>query len=592
MNNLQLVPPPPYAAASNDDDDEPRANSLQTLFAPARVLTRDEILDARVALEDTGYLNPFEQAIVGAPWDMLELTAFGDYTYGAVRATVEQTYVRVGSSTRASYAEFVTHPDGTLEARRLSMKQLRDALGAKTYLGRLKAEDSKLKPTGFLRAWLQDESARTLREVVFNPSLPPALDAATQVFNNWPGLAATRQHPQPLTSADDIAFGMRAINVFVSHVHQVLVGGVAAHADWVLDYFARIVQRPHEPSTVAVLFSSLPGAGKNALLDFFRLRVLGERVTCQLDDPSTTLFSKFATEHADRIFMQWDEVANLGDLRERIKNLITSYTLIVRQKYCDDRAVTNYLNLCITTNATLDAIALDSRDRRFALFRAAPAHLGDVAYFNMLHATFADSRAARAVYDMLMARRPPQTPGDMQASRPVTDYYQLCIYQNIPPLARFLSAVINSRAYSIQAQGNPAVRVGDMYHDYVHFFNDTKASYGPAGTHVKPFSLPRFTSEIQVYCSDMDAAGGDGMLRRRFDGGYAYVIATERLHGTLVRFGAYDPQAGFLARPPGPSAWVAQEKAKQSRKRKAADAAAAAAAADAAADAAAAADAD
>ena len=99
----------------------------------------------------------------------LELTAFGDYTYGAVRATVEQTYV-------------------------------------------------------------QDDSARTLREVVFNPSLPPALDAATHVFNNWPGLAATRQHPQPLTSADDIAFGMRAINVFVSHVHQVLVGGVAVHA--------------------------------------------------------------------------------------------------------------------------------------------------------------------------------------------------------------------------------------------------------------------------------------------------------------------------------------------------------------------------
>ena len=131
-----------------------------------------------------------------------------------------------------------------------------------------------------------------------------------------------------------------------------------------------------------------------------------------------------------------------------------------------------------------------------------------------------------------------------------------------------------------------------MYHDYVHFFNDTKASYGPAGTHVKPFSLPRFTREIQVYCTDMDAVGDDCMLRRRFDSGYAYVIATERLHSTLVRFGAYDPQAGFLTRPPGPSAWVAQEKAKQNRKRKAADAAAATAAAAAADAASASADAD
>ena len=51
-------------------------------------------------------------------------------------------------------------------------------------------------------------------------------------------------------------------------------------------------------------------------------------------------------------------------------------------------------------------------------------------------------------------------------------------------------------------------------------------------------------------------------------------------------FGAYDPEAGFLTRPPGPSAWVALEKAKQSRKRKAAAAAAAADAASADADAA------
>ena len=72
------------------------------------------------------------------------------------------------------------------------------------------------------------------------------------------------------------------------------------------------------------------------------------------------------------------------------------------------------------------------------------------------------------------------------------------------------------------------------------------------------------------------------MLRRRFDGGYAYVIATERLHCTLVRFGAYDPEAGFFTRQPGPSAWVAHEIARQSRKRKAADAASAAFAAAAA----------
>ena len=77
---------------------------------------------------------------------------------------------------------------------------------------------------------------------------------------------------------------------------------------WFLDYLESVVQRPSEPTRVAVLFSSLPGAGKNLLLDFVRTKVLGERVTCQMDDPRAVLFGRFATVHAHCVWMQWDEV--------------------------------------------------------------------------------------------------------------------------------------------------------------------------------------------------------------------------------------------------------------------------------------------
>ena len=85
----------------------------------------------------------------------------------------------------------------------------------------------------------------------------------------------------------------------------------------------------------------------------------------------------------------------------------------------------------------------------------------------------------------------------------------------------------------------------------------------------------------------MDTDGDDGIMCRNVGCGYGYVITPSRLCNTLVRFGAYDTEAGFLMRPPSPCAWIAQEIVKMNRKRKAADAAAAAfaAAADDAADA-------
>ena len=119
-----------------------------------------------------------------------------------------------------------------------------------------------------------------------------------QGFNNWPGLAAARLPP--------CAAEAGVIQAFERHVHDVLCAG--EDGAWFLDYLASVVQRPSEPTRVAVLFSSLPGAGKNLLLDFVRTKVLGERVTCQMDDPRAVLFGRFATVHAHCVWMQWDEV--------------------------------------------------------------------------------------------------------------------------------------------------------------------------------------------------------------------------------------------------------------------------------------------
>ena len=265
--------------------------------------------------------------------------------------------------------------------------------------------------------------------------------------------------------------------------------------------------------------------------------MLGERVTCQLDDPRRALFGRFATMHQPcTIMSQWDEATGLHGLREHIKNLVTAPTLVVRQKYRDDVVVTNYVNLFITTNEDLGAVALDAADRRFVCYRASAHRKHDAAYFDALHACLEQTHAARVVYDFLMAR-----PLQPRRGRPATEFYKLCVRQSISPLGRFMSAVVHARAYRLRDEG--LVRVGQLYSDYRQFCAD--------GRLAQVATRPAFTASLSVLLPEMP--------KRVFAGGFAYIVQYESLRRQLRAADEYDAEAVFEMHQPGPSAWEAQD---------------------------------
>lgn len=264
--------------------------------------------------------------------------------------------------------------------------------------------------------------------------------------------------------------------------------------------------------------------------------MLGERVTCQLDDPRRALFGRFATMHQPcTIMSQWDEATGLHGLREHIKNLVTAPTLVVRQKYRDDVVVTNYVNLFITTNEDLGAVALDAADRRFVCYRASAHRKHDAAYFDALYACLDQAHAARVVYDFLMARPPGR------GGRPLTEFYKLCVRQSISPLGRFMSAVVHARAYRLRDEG--LVRVGQLYSDYRQFCAD--------GRLAQVTTRPAFTASLSVLLPEMP--------KRVFAGGFAYILQYESLRRQLRAADEYDAEAVFEMHQPGPSAWEAQD---------------------------------
>ena len=568
------------APFDDDDDDDEELPPLERFErAQARLLqpARPEPHAVRAARAALGY-HPLVVAVAGHPWDATMRLAWGaTHAYGAVRSAHEARYARLRHG--GGVLHFAPPADGVVVATVLTEAHARRELRAATFLRRAKP-DAPLAAARFIDAWLCDPDARAFDTVVFDPSAAPGASAEGAAeggarWNTWPGLRAASL-PSLASTPDKKEEEARLIAPILAHIRDVVCAGDARHADWFLDYLAAIVQRPWRRTGVGVLLTGLQGAGKNTVVDFFRERVLGPRVTSHLQDARSALFGRFAEGHDDRIFIQVDEAyLDRAQDAQALKHLITGDTVRVERKFQAPASKPNYANLLLTSNSPDAGLRLPADDRRWVILRVASDRVGDHAYFDALHAALAAPDAPRAFYDALMRRDvapafgPPQGNANGQAARPITEHYLACRRAAIPAPRRFLSALINQRAYVVVALGAASVPSQSLYQDYVHYLADaglgralSAVAFAAELAQLMP-PAPRFADAA----SD-DAVGqkrkkrrtaidprtpsleeGAAIERRRCASGFVFRFDYARLRALLGAAGEYDPDA-FLMRPP------------------------------------------
>jgi hypothetical protein len=499
-------------------------------------------LRQRQARATLGY-NPLAIVIAGWPWSPLQYAAFGaQYTYGACRERHEQTYCFVRfpfDGVGQLVSERDTHLSAPTATTTTTMRILpRVAANAHfrvdsrtrglCYMRRC-GEDKELVAKRFVDAWLSDPDARTLDGIVFDPSMPSGyLPPPRNTWNNWPGLAAEKLSRTAAAAAADDAEEDDTdtdedVRLILDHIHRILCSSVREHSEWLLDYFAIITQRPWAKTGVCLIFSGVQGAGKNTILDFFRLQILGPRVTAQLQNPRHGLFGRFDALHEDKIFVQIDEAKKLGVHEDAFKNLITDANLNLEQKFGARYTKPNLTNAVITSNEVCPA-ELPPGERRYTVFRVCPDVVGNAPYFDRLHAALRRPEVAVAFYRLLMGRTHVRARfgehGNLQASRPITAYYLACRRRCLDALPRFLSAIANQRAYTdhhkhqirsssshhhhphaaAAAAAAAEVRIAHLYQDYQTFFVETGAGRSDTGAPKRLMSLVAFTSALAMLC--------------------------------------------------------------------------------------------
>ncbi|HZS61432.1 MAG TPA: DUF5906 domain-containing protein [Gemmatimonadaceae bacterium] len=226
---------------------------------------------------------------------------------------------------------------------------------------RVQVDGEKWKP--LVDVWEHSERRRRYRGIVFEP--PPADEPFGQ-FNTWRGLTV------PCSDSG-------SCDLFLAHLRDNVCNGDDHLYQWVLCFFADLIQRPGRKSGVTLVLLGDEGVGKT---------IVGRHVGFLLGDAYTVLekqeqlLGRFNSAVARRVLIQLEEAVWAGSHQaaSALKHLITSDKILLEMKGHEPVMISNYARLLITSNEQW-AVPAALKQRRYGVLKVSDARKEDHAYF-------------------------------------------------------------------------------------------------------------------------------------------------------------------------------------------------------------------
>jgi hypothetical protein len=292
-----------------------------------------------------------------------------------------------------------------------------------------KKNEYETKP--FIDIWLKDSNIKTYDKIDFiaNGNCP------NNIYNLFNGFEANKINED----IDDID-----ITPMKNHIEKILCNGDVVSYTYFYKWLAQIVQQPDILPGVALVFISGQGTGKNTFFDWFGKRILGfdyYTTTSNIED----IAGKFAQGLKNKFLVNLDETKGKETFAnsDRLKNIITTPTIMYEKKGFDSITINNYCRFVFTSNNSTP-IKVENDDRRFVVFECNDDMKNNKEYFIKLYQWINNSINAKAFYNYLMSIDISTV--DWVNDRPKTKIYEELRKVNIPLVARFLSDFYDNRS--------------------------------------------------------------------------------------------------------------------------------------------------
>lgn len=214
-----------------------------------------------------------------------------------------------------------------------------------------------------------------------------------KVYNLWKGFEIETYKCDELVNIDTILYHFQVVANFDDKVYNYL-----------LDYFAHIIQKPHIKTGVCLLIQGLQGTGKTTLVEILLKKIMGKRYVYDTADIDK-IVGKFNSSIAGKLMVVLNEATgkDTKDVVDKIKDIITRTDATIELKGVDAFEVEDYCNYCFTTN-NIKPVCITSDDRRFQVIECSDKYKQDTIYFNKLYACLNDNKVIYSCYKFFMER--------------------------------------------------------------------------------------------------------------------------------------------------------------------------------------------
>jgi len=235
---------------------------------------------------------------------------------------------------------------------------------------------------------------------------------------------------------------------FVEEEKECDISPILAHFDimgnhepdavnFLIDYFAQIVQQPDVLRGIAILLYGQEGSGKDILTSWIGVHILG-RQQYRMAGDIKNLFKGFNSRLQNKFLLHCDEIDNatMKAHFEDFKRLVTDEDIDIEVKGKEALTGRNYARLFLTTN-NRDAFmnVLSATGRREVLIESSAEKAGDRDYFTRLSEVLQTPGIARTFYNYLMKRDISQF---HWTNRPKTKLYKEIRQASIHPIYQWI----------------------------------------------------------------------------------------------------------------------------------------------------------
>lgn len=217
----------------------------------------------------------------------------------------------------------------------------------------------------FVFDWLKDETRRTLTKMDFVPSNPKTTLAPKCIYNMFQGYSAKLPEENKEYEFDVDA----EVKRFINHL-SLLVGHEEEGLNYLINYIADLIQNPYNLPSVALVFKSKQGLGKDLMINYIE-KIVGESLVYRTENMEE-IYGTFNPAVKGKLVVQLNELEGKDGFqkKEKLKGSITAEHLNINEKNVKQFDIHNSIRFFIFSN-NLTPIEIPVDDRRFVVYEGA-----------------------------------------------------------------------------------------------------------------------------------------------------------------------------------------------------------------------------